>query len=101
MKLWDVRMLAEISTLETGKYPANKCAFDPSGQVSAAALPWDHLVLACYAAAGNVCRGPMRLTAYIVGWQRLRGWAGCPTMQASDIAAYAQCLCHCISIQTK
>ena len=33
IKLWDLRMVAEIMTLDAGKYPANKCAFDPSGLV--------------------------------------------------------------------
>lgn len=33
VKLWDIRMLAELMSIETGKYPANKCAFDASGEV--------------------------------------------------------------------
>lgn len=35
IKLWDVRMVAEITTVNSGKYPANKAAFDVSGAVSA------------------------------------------------------------------
>jgi hypothetical protein len=34
VKLWDVRMVAEILTIECSKYPANKAAFDASGAVS-------------------------------------------------------------------
>ncbi len=34
VKLWDMRMGAEICTLPGPKVPANKCAFDPSGKVS-------------------------------------------------------------------
>jgi WD40 repeat protein len=34
VKLWDVRMVAEILTVECSKYPANKAAFDASGAVS-------------------------------------------------------------------
>jgi hypothetical protein len=34
VKLWDVRMVAEILTLECSKYPSNKAAFDASGVVS-------------------------------------------------------------------
>jgi hypothetical protein len=33
VKLWDVRMGAEVCTLPGPKAPANKCAFDPSGKV--------------------------------------------------------------------
>lgn len=38
VKLWDVRMVAEILTVECSKYPANKAAFDASGAVSAISL---------------------------------------------------------------
>jgi hypothetical protein len=34
VKLWDVRMVAEILTVECSKHPANKAAFDASGAVS-------------------------------------------------------------------
>jgi hypothetical protein len=40
VKLWDVRMVAEILTVECSKYPANKAAFDASGAVSDA---WQHI----------------------------------------------------------
>jgi WD40 repeat protein len=33
LKLWDTRMVAEILSINTGKHPANKAAFDRSGQV--------------------------------------------------------------------
>jgi hypothetical protein len=33
VKLWDTRMVAEILSINTGKHPANKAAFDRSGQV--------------------------------------------------------------------
>lgn len=33
IKLWDVRMVAEITSIASGKYPANKAAFDTSGAV--------------------------------------------------------------------
>ena len=33
VKLWDVRMNAEILTITSSKYPANKCSFDASGTV--------------------------------------------------------------------
>lgn len=34
VKLWDTRMVAEILTIQAGKYPANKATWDPSGQVN-------------------------------------------------------------------
>jgi len=33
IKLWDVRMVAEIRTIAASKYPANKAAFDASSAV--------------------------------------------------------------------
>jgi WD40 repeat protein len=37
VKLWDIRMVAEIMTIDAGKHPANKCSFDMSGQILAVA----------------------------------------------------------------
>ena len=37
VKLWDVRMVAEILSMNAGPYPANKCAIDRSGSVLAVA----------------------------------------------------------------
>jgi len=34
VKLWDVRMVAEVLTITCSKYPANKATFDASGLVS-------------------------------------------------------------------
>ncbi len=36
-QVWDMRMVAELLTLQAGKHPANKCAFDRSGNVLAVA----------------------------------------------------------------
>lgn len=38
VKLWDVRMVAEILTINCSKYPANKATFDASGMVSASRI---------------------------------------------------------------
>lgn len=38
VKLWDVRMVAEVLTIQAGQYPANKLAFDPSGTVSSSGM---------------------------------------------------------------
>jgi WD40 repeat protein len=35
VKLWDVRMAAEIVTIRGAPCPANKCSFDASGKVRA------------------------------------------------------------------
>lgn len=35
--IWDVRMVSLRGKLEAGPYPCNKVAFDPSGEVIAAA----------------------------------------------------------------
>ena len=37
VKLWDVRMVTERLTINVGPHPANKAAFDPSGEVLAIA----------------------------------------------------------------
>ena len=37
VKLWDVRMVAELLTIDSGEHPANKCSFDRSGEVLAVA----------------------------------------------------------------
>lgn len=34
VKLWDVRMVAEVLTINCSKYPANKATFDASSLVS-------------------------------------------------------------------
>lgn len=34
VKLWDVRMVAEVLTIACSKYPANKATFDASSLVS-------------------------------------------------------------------
>jgi WD40 repeat protein len=34
VKLWDVRMVAEVFTVKCSEYPANKATFDASGLVS-------------------------------------------------------------------
>lgn len=34
VKLWDVRMVAEVFSVAAGEYPANRAAFDASGLVS-------------------------------------------------------------------
>lgn len=44
IKLWDVRMVAEITTIAGGKYPANKAAFDASGAVGCGAKQLQPLV---------------------------------------------------------
>lgn len=54
VKLWDVRMVAEILTIESGKYPANKCAFDSSGMVSGCAT--DAQPTGCH---GQPCSSPV------------------------------------------
>ena len=37
MKFWDLRIVQEIETIDTGAYAANKLTFDPSGLVLAVA----------------------------------------------------------------
>ena len=37
LKLWDVRMVVEMNSISAGAYPANKCAFERSGEVVAVA----------------------------------------------------------------
>jgi WD40 repeat protein len=39
VKLWDTRMVAEITSVSTGKHAANKAAFDHTGQVCVQASP--------------------------------------------------------------
>ena len=50
-KLWDVRMVAELLTIDSGEHPANKCSFDRSGEVVAVAS--ENSKVMCYSASAG------------------------------------------------
>jgi hypothetical protein len=43
VKVWDIRMVTERLSIQTGNLPANKCAFDASGNVLA--VPTDEALI--------------------------------------------------------
>ena len=45
-KLWDVRMVAELKSMAAGEHPLNKCCFDRSSEVLAAAS--DNSKILCF-----------------------------------------------------
>jgi hypothetical protein len=53
VKLWDVRMVAEITTIGSSKYPANKAAFDASGAVRGGPRAGSRALSALLAASGS------------------------------------------------
>jgi hypothetical protein len=92
VKLWDVRMVAEILTVECSKYPANKAAFDASGAVSCS---W-HLSAGRIGDAKASCYGRRMLCAAICCHKCQLSLCPPLTHLAGNLTKNAENACRCI-----